>query len=163
MSRSLSFPMWGPAAVIAAGAALTAACAPPVGDFAIPPVFTDSISIQVANCQTDYISIIVHPSTAHVQRNRDLRWTTPPPPTGVDSVAIEAVHADHWPFPWETVQTRRGQRLPQPVPRRSAAGGNPINAGTVPGTVRPGTQYSYRILLYCGDRVIDLDPDFIVF
>lgn len=135
------------------------ACATP-GPQPAPPTPTDVVSIQTTGCETDYVSIVVDPWTAYVRRGQPVQWTTP---ASVDSVAIEPVHADLWPFEWEVPADRPDARQRQPAPRRVAPGGQPIEAGTVPETALPGQRFNYRILLYCGARTLDIDPDFIIF
>jgi hypothetical protein len=161
MSRSPSVPVLAKASAVAALAALVAGCAPVTRDHP-PPAPVDVISIQVSGCATEYIAIVVHPWTARVRRAAPLRWTTP---AEVDSVAIQAVH-DGWPFPWPAApQPTHPPQLrppPPPRPRRSAPGGTPIQAGPITPGVPMGV-HSYRILLYCEGRVIDIDPEIIIF
>jgi hypothetical protein len=175
MSRSRVAPMWGTAGTIAVGA-LVFACAPPPGPFVTPPGPTQVVSIQIAGCETDYVSIFVNPWTAYVRRGQSVRWTTPGP-AEVDSVAIEPVHAHLWPFPWGQAddgqspeqqgllreELQRPGQVPPGIPRRSAAAGDTIPSGPLSETALPGQRYRYRILVYCGARVIDIDPDVMPF
>jgi hypothetical protein len=149
MTRSTAGSNLARAAVAAGLLAMLVSCAPPRAGLAPPPA-VEEISIQVSGCATDNIAIVVHPWTAYVERGRPLRWTTP---ATVDSVVIQATRPGQWPFEW----AQPGQ--PQ---RRAARGGAAIQAGAM----RPGAaagSYSYRFLLYCDGRVIDIDPDIVIF
>lgn len=157
MVRSLPFPL----VVASAGvlAALLFGCA--VQPELVPPRPVADISIDVTGCTTDEIDIVVRPWTAWVARGRPLSWSTP---ADVDSVAIQAVDPAHWPFQWGPGSGEPSQQSRQQPPRqrRSARGGQPIQAGTVPANLPIGQSYRYRILVYCGGRVIDIDPDLMI-
>lgn len=160
MHRSALPALAGVAALAVLAVLVTGRALPSQAHDSAAPAGVSQITIEVSGCETDSIAIVVRPWTAHVQRGRPLSWTTP---AGVDSVVIEALQADRWPFAWE----RPGHRPEQPehhrpAPRRSARGGMPIQAGNVPAHAALGT-YSYRFLLYCGARVIDIDPEIIIF
>lgn len=166
MSRSLRFPL----VVFTAGAAAALfGCV--VRPDLTPPAPVNDISIDITGCNTNQIGIIVRPWTAWVARGQPLRWTTP---AAVDSVAIQAIDPTRWPFQWGPGQGLRegpgqgqGQlqqapRQQPPQQRRSARGGQPIQAGTVPADAPIGETYRYRILVYCQGRVLDIDPDLII-
>jgi hypothetical protein len=156
MSSSTSYPVLTGAATVAALATLLAGCAAPARDQAVPPPATETITIQVSGCQTEHITIAVDHWYARVSRlGRPLRWINPPRGSGVDNVIIEAKGVD-WPFAdgWE--------QGPEGRLRRSAGPGEVIQAGPVRPNA-PARAYPYRILLRCGGRVIDIDPEVEIF
>jgi hypothetical protein len=105
-----------------------------------PPV--ENITVTVSGCETDRIELAVRPWEAYVVGGRPLRWTVP---QGVDSMRV--VPKGDWPFPGQP---------PVGLP------GVPIQAGNVNANAPIGNRYSYSIIITCGGRVIDIDPDIII-
>lgn len=101
------------------------------------------VSVAVTDCQEDAVTITVSPWQAQVAPGDDLAWTQ----TGADSVAIEPT-TPGWPFPAPNPRAARG----------ALASAGALAAGRAPA----GRVFNYGITLFCGDRVLRIDPEIII-
>jgi hypothetical protein len=124
------------AVVTVAAGTLMAGCVAPVQTVATRPPVT--VVVTATGCGTDHVTLAVDPWEARVRRGQEVRW---PVPAEADSMRI--VPKQEWPFP----------TLPAPATRRGVVRSDTLRANTPVG--RP---YGYNVVLYCGARVIDLDP-----
>jgi hypothetical protein len=124
------------AVVTVAAGTLMAGCVAPVQTVATRPPVT--VVVTATGCGTDHVTLAVDPWEARVRRGQEVRW---PVPEEADSMRI--VPKKEWPFP----------TLPAPATRRGVVRSDTLRANTPVG--RP---YGYNVVLYCGARVIDLDP-----
>lgn len=107
------------------------------------------IYVTVNGCGTDSIYIKVDPWVAPVQRGQPARWH--PPEEGIDSMVVQAKDPHAWPFQWAP---------PGRAQRRPTLPGRALQAGVARG--RHQERYAYSILVYCGGRVIDIDPEVVI-
>jgi hypothetical protein len=109
---------------------------------------TSTVEVEITDCAGDSVSIRVSPWVANVRQGDPLTWSTSA--EGADSVAIQAKDPGQWPFEWEGQR----QRMARP-PGEEIAAGN-ATRGEV------GRTYRYHIVVYCGGRILDIDPDIVV-
>ncbi|HSJ05630.1 MAG TPA: hypothetical protein VK936_02935 [Longimicrobiales bacterium] len=104
------------------------------------------VRIEVTGCDTDSVGLAVRPWSARIDRRfgGEVQWEM----TGADSFSIVA---NETPRPWPP-------GLGKPAPGKGAAN-QPIQLSYQPGI--PFGVYHYRILLWCGTRFFDIDPDLI--
>jgi hypothetical protein len=104
------------------------------------------IRIEVTGCDTDSVGLAVRPWSARIDRRfqGEITWEL----TGADSFSIVAVDT---PRPWPP-------GLGKPAPGTGAAN-RPIRLAYQPPI--PFGVYHYRILLWCGGRIMDIDPDLV--
>lgn len=101
------------------------------------------VSVSVTNCERDTVTFTVSPWQARVGPDDDLAWTQ----SGTDSVAIRPLTSG-WPFPTANPRAARGALA---------------SAGRLArGRAQEGQVFSYEIIVYCGDRVLRIDPDIII-
>jgi hypothetical protein len=102
------------------------------------------VRIEVTGCATDSIGLAVRPWRARIDRRfaGELQWEL----AGADSFSIVP---NQTPAPWPP-------GLGQPAPGKGAAN-QPVSLTYQAGI--PFGVYHYRILLWCGARFFDIDPD----
>lgn len=147
MPRSL-WLLTGAASTMALSLVLTSCAAPAAGSGPGEQTRSD-IYVTVTGCGTQSIFTKVSPWVATVRRGQPVRWH--PPEAGIDSMVVQAKNPNLWPFPWAT---------PSQAQRRPTLPGRALQAGSPGGP--DGASYEYSILVYCGDHVIDIDPEIIV-
>jgi hypothetical protein len=101
------------------------------------------VRIEVTGCDTDSVGLAVRPWSARIDRRfqGEVTWEL----AGADSFRI--VPREDGPGKWP---------LGQPTPR-TGAGNRPVRVNYQPPI--PFGVYHYRILLWCGGRFMDIDPD----
>jgi hypothetical protein len=97
-----------------------------------------TVVVTATGCGTDHVTLAVDPWEARVRRGQEVRW---PVPAEADSMRI--VPKEEWPFP----------APPATAPRRGM-----VQSGTLQASTGVERRYRYSAVLYCGARVIDLDP-----
>lgn len=102
------------------------------------------VSIAVENCGADAVTITINPWQARVGPEDDLTWVH----SGADSVMIEPVTRGNWPFPTANPRAARG----------AAASAGRMTRGRA----QVGQVVQYAIVLYCGGRMLRIDPDIII-
>jgi hypothetical protein len=126
------------AVVTIAAGTLMAGCVPDTSIQSGAQEAAVTVLVTATGCGTDHVTLAVDPWEARVRRGQEVQW---PVPAEADSMRI--VPKEEWPFP----------ALPAPATRRGVVRSDTLRAGTPVG--RP---YGYNVVLYCGARVIDLDP-----
>jgi hypothetical protein len=131
------------AVVTFAAGTLMAGCAP-VTPAQVTPVQSmdpqDAVTVLVTatGCGTDHVTLAVDPWEARVRRGQEVQW---PVPAEADSMRI--VPKEEWPFP---------------APPATALRRGVVQSGTLQASTAVERRYRYSAVLYCGARVIDLDP-----
>jgi hypothetical protein len=126
------------AVVTVAAGTLMAGCVPGPPIQALAQQGAVTVLVTATGCGTDHVTLAVDPWEARVRRGQEVQW---PVPAEADSMRI--VPKEEWPFP----------ALPAPATRRGVVRSDTLRAST------PVEQrYRYSAVLYCGGRVIDLDP-----
>jgi hypothetical protein len=126
------------ARVTAVAGALMVGCVAVTPMHSLPPSPAVTVLVTATGCGTDHVTLAVDPWEARVRRGQEVQW---PVPAEADSMGI--MPKEEWPFP----------TLPAPASRRGVVRSDTLRANTPVG--RP---YGYNVVLYCGTRVIDLDP-----
>jgi len=113
-----------------------------------PPV--DRVNVTVSSCTPDRFEMEVDHWVAPVSPGRQplqFQWTMERTDE-VDAFEIRPVDTEDRPWPFD----RPGR--PQDVPPHA-----PMNMTIPPaGEIEPG-RYNYAIVIHCGDRVYDIDPE----
>jgi hypothetical protein len=126
------------AVVTVAAGTLMAGCVPVTPVQSMAPQDAVTVLVTATGCGTDHVTLAVDPWEARVRRGQAVHW---PVPAEADSMRI--VPKEEWPFP----------TLPAPATRRGVVQSGILQASTV-----VERRYRYSAVLYCGARVIDLDP-----
>jgi hypothetical protein len=126
------------AVVTVAAGTLMAGCVPVTPTQSLAPQAVVTVLVTATGCGTDHVTLAVDPWEARVRRGQEVQW---PVPAEADSMRI--VPKEEWPFP----------ALPATAPRRGV-----VQSGTLQATTAVERRYRYSAVLYCGARVIDLDP-----
>jgi hypothetical protein len=95
------------------------------------------VTVNITGCRTDTVRVIVDPWVARVAPGRQFSWVAD---GDLDSLTVRHKGGD-WPFP---------AQLPAARPGDSIDAGQPQGAANQRG--------SYDILVYCGGRVLEIDP-----
>jgi hypothetical protein len=127
---------------IAVPVTLVLSCAQPPRSIFPQPV--ERVQITISDCTGNAPSLAVYPWSAGVsQRIPRLEWRM----QGAESFSIVPKDPNNWPFP-------------PPAPQNGTPQ-TPVGI-TIPPGLNTGAVYQYRILLRCGARVYDIDPDIII-
>jgi hypothetical protein len=97
-----------------------------------------TVLVTATGCGTDHVTLAVDPWEVRVRRGQEVQW---PVPAEADSMRI--VPKEEWPFP---------------APPATALRRGVVQSGTLQASTAVERRYRYSAVLYCGARVIDLDP-----
>lgn len=118
---------------------------PPSG---FKPTPRESVEVKV-KCDANSFSLVVDPWHVYVRRERPLKWVLDGP--AGSTMEIKPQDATKWPL-GATLP------LPQATPNKPT-----INAGNVNKNATVGSTHKYSILIECGGRTFDIDPDIYIF